>query len=183
MTLNISDLKSGLTFGGARSSLFQVFFANPVNGAGDQKVPLLCRAAAIPESTIGVIQVPFMGRKIPEAGDRPPFQNWTVTVINDEDFLIRNAMESWHNKILGMESNVRGFASDAPALYKVDARIVQYDRQGKSIREYTMQDAWPNQISSIRLDWNAVDTIQEFNMSFAFTNWSVSGGSTGSPGV
>lgn len=96
MAFNIQDIRSQLTSGGARSSLFQVTIQNPVNGLGDLKVPFMCRAAEIPASTLGFVEVPYFGRRIKLAGDRT-FQPWTVTIINDEDFLIRNAVENWSN--------------------------------------------------------------------------------------
>ena len=98
MAFNINEIRSQLTFGGARASLFQVQFTNPANGVADIKVPFMVRAAQIPSSDLGVIEVPYFGRKIRLAGDRT-FADWTVTVINDEDFLVRNAMEQWSNQI------------------------------------------------------------------------------------
>lgn len=180
--IDINSLKSALTYGGARQALFYVFLNNPVDNSADQKFPLLCRAAGIPESRINSIPVPFMGRKIPEAGDRPEFADWVITVINDEDFLIRNAMEAWHEAINSKEDNVRLLGSSSPSLYKVDARIQQLSRKGVVLREYTMEDAWPTQITGIRTDWNASDTIEEFNVSFKFTNWKITGGNTGNGG-
>jgi hypothetical protein len=48
----------------------------------------------LPASNIASIDVPFRGRIFKVAGDRT-FDTWTITVINDEDFKIRNAMERW----------------------------------------------------------------------------------------
>jgi len=92
MAFNVNEIRAQLTAGGARSSLFQVQFSNPANAAANLKVPFLVKAAQIPASTLGTIEVPYFGRKVKIAGDRT-FAEWTVTVINDEDFLIRNAME------------------------------------------------------------------------------------------
>ena len=50
MAFNINEIRSQLTFGGARNSLFQVTIQNPVNGVADIKVPFLVRAAQIPLS-------------------------------------------------------------------------------------------------------------------------------------
>jgi hypothetical protein len=94
MTFNVNDIRSQLTFGGAKASHFQVQITNPVNGLANLKTPFMVQAANLPESSVGTIEVPYFGRKIKLAGDRT-FPEWTVTVINDEDFLIRNAMEEW----------------------------------------------------------------------------------------
>lgn len=182
MPFNVNELKSNLTFGGARPSLFQVTFTNPAGGQADKKVTALCRAARIPESTFGVIDIPYFGRKIPEAGDRPRFQPWAVTFFNDEDFLIRNAMETWHNKVNSLEGNLRLFGTSSPALYKTDCTVLQYARTGQMIRQYTMKDAWPSNLSPIELNWGTNDTIEEFVAVFQFTDWQVTGGTTGSSG-
>src|SRR5210317_82835 len=116
MAFNINEMRSQLTGGGAKGSLFQVQITNPVQGAGDLKVPFMVQASQIPESTLGTIEIPYFGRKIKIAGDRT-FAQWSVTVINDEDFLIRNAMEAWSAAINSHQGNLRGTGSASPAAY------------------------------------------------------------------
>src|SRR6056300_513597 len=120
MAFNVNEIKSQLTLGGAKASLFQVQVLNPVNSGGDLKTPFMVKAAQIPESTLGVIEVPYFGRKVKIAGDRT-FAEWTVTVINDEDFLVRNAMEEWMASINTHEGNIRAAASASPLQYKSQA--------------------------------------------------------------
>jgi hypothetical protein len=96
MAFNISDFRGQLEFGGARPSLFEVQIFNPANTTGDLKTPFLVRAAQLPGSTVGTVPVSYFGRQIKLAGNRT-FADWTVTIINDEDFLIRNALEEWNN--------------------------------------------------------------------------------------
>ena len=104
MAFNINEIKSQLTFGGAKASLFQVQITNPINGIADLKTPFMVQAAALPESTLGTIEIPYFGRKVKLAGDRT-FAEWTVTIMNDEDFLIRNAMENWMAAINSHQGN------------------------------------------------------------------------------
>ena len=98
----ISDFKSKLTGGGARPNLFEVelAFPNAVAIENDvlQKARFLVKAAALPSSTINPIEIPFRGRILKIAGDRT-FETWTITVINDVDFVIRSAFEKWMNVI------------------------------------------------------------------------------------
>jgi hypothetical protein len=181
MAFNVNEIRSQLTLGGARNSLFQVQFANPSNAAGDVKVPFMVRATTIPESTLGVIEVPYFGRKIRLAGDRT-FGTWTVQVINDEDFLVRNAIESWSNQINTMQGNLRAFGAASPLLYKSDATVTQFSKTGVPIREYSFRGIFPTEISTIDLDWSSTDTIEEFSVTFAYDFWQVSGGITGNGG-
>ena len=178
MAFNIQEIRSQLTLGGARASLFQVQIANPANGAGDIKVPFMVKAAQLPASTLGSFDVPYFGRKIKIAGDRT-FAEWTVTIINDEDFLIRNAMEQWMNSINSHAGNIREFGSASPLLYKSNAQITQFSKTGVPIREYTFNGMFPTEVSAIEMSWETTDAIEDFTVTFQYDFWEVSGGVTG----
>ena len=98
MAFNINEIKSQLALGGARPSLFQVRLSNPATTEADSVVPFMVKASQIPASTISPIEVFYFGRPIKLAGQRI-FDNWTVTVINDEDFKVRKALETWSYNI------------------------------------------------------------------------------------
>lgn len=181
MAFNINDMRAQLAGGGARPTLFQVQITNPANGAGDIKVPFMCKAAQLPASTLGSIPIGYFGRKIQIAGDRT-FDPWTVTIMNDEDFLIRNAMEEWMNQINLHEQNVTGFGTSAPSVYKSQATVQQYGKDGNILREYKFNGIFPTAVGEISLDWDSVDTIEEFTVTFQYDWWNVSGGRTGVAG-
>ena len=174
MAFSINQFKSALVGGGARSSLFQVQITNPILGIADFKVPLMVKASSIPASNTGQIPVKYFGREIKYGGDRT-FEDWNVTIINDEDFAIRNAMEAWSNAINSHSSNTRAY----PQNYKSDAQIVQFAKDGSVLRQYTFQGLFPVSISSIETSWETSDQIEEFNVTFAFDLWEVDGGVTG----
>ena len=125
MAFNVNEIRSQLTLGGARPALFQVQFSNPVTAAADLKVPFMVRATNIPSSTLGQVIVPYFGRQVKIAGDRT-FVEWNTTVINDEDFLVRDAVEEWMQNINSHQGNVRGFGSSAPSSYKGQATVTQF---------------------------------------------------------
>ena len=85
MAFNVNDFAGALTGGGARASLFQVQITNPINGVADAQVPFMVKAAQIPASTLGTVEVPYFGRQIKLAGNRT-YAEWAPTIINDEDF-------------------------------------------------------------------------------------------------
>lgn len=176
MAFNINDMRSQLVYGGARQNLFQVRINNPANASGDLKTPFMVQAAQIPESQLGVIPVFYFGRQMKLAGDRT-FGDWTVTVINDEDFLIRNAMEEWSNRINRLERNVRDINR-----YKTNATVIQYAKDGTPIREYKFDGIFPSVISPIELDWGTTDQIESFQVTFSYDYWTVSGGTTSNAG-
>ncbi len=182
MAFNINDLRSQLTFGGAKSTLFQVQITNPVNGIADIKVPFMIKAAQLPGSTLGQVEVPYFGRKIKIAGDRT-FEPWTVTVINDEDFLIRNAMESWMSAINSHQGNVTALGSASPLQYKTQAQITQFSKTGVPLRIYNFNGLFPTEVSAIDMSWEDTDRIEEFSVTFQYDWWEVSGGITGDAGT
>ena len=125
--LGVDDFKSKLRGGGARPNLFKATINFPGYANGDAELTsFLCEAAQLPGSTMGIIPVPFRGRILKMAGDRT-FAEWTVTIINDTDFAIRNSMERWMNGINAHSSNT-GLA--APIAYEADLSVDQLDREG-----------------------------------------------------
>ena len=171
---NINEFRSQLTGGGARQSLFQVQITNPINPIADFKATFMIKAASLPAFTVGQYEVPFMGRKIKYGGDRT-FEEWTVTVINDEDFLVRNAMEQWNNAINTSVSNRRAL----PQTYKSIAQVTQLGKDGTPLAVYTFDGIFPISIGAIDLSWETVDTIEDFPITFAYDYWEKTGGTTG----
>jgi len=182
MAFNINEIKSQLTFGGAKASLFQVAITNPIDGVADLKTPFMVQAAQIPQSDLGTIEVPYFGRKVKIAGDRT-FAEWTVTIMNDEDFLIRNAMEKWMANINSHEGNLRQTATSSAADYKAQAQITQYSKTGQALRTYNFNGLFPTAVTGIGMDWNTTDAIETFDVTFQYDWWNVSGGVTGDGGT
>jgi T4-like virus tail tube protein gp19 len=176
MSFNVNDIKANLVGEGMRTNLFQVTITNPGNSAGDAITPFMVNATSIPASRLGSIEVPYMGRKLKLAGDRI-FDSWTVTVINDENYLIRNAMEEWSNKINRHQRNVRSLNN-----YKSQAQVRQMSKDGRILRVYEFHGIFPVDIQAIDLDWGSENRIGEFRVEFQYDEWTVVGGVTGNAG-
>ena len=178
---NITEFRSRLSGGGARANLFEVDIAFPEELVIDlnlvtDKVPFLVKAAEIPASNLGNIPVPYRGRVLPVAGDRT-FDPWTVTIINDTDFQIRDAMEKWSNSINDLQT---AQGSVDPAVYQRSALVKQLSREGanpgdpeKVLRTYNFEGIYPNTVSNIPLDFGATDQIQEFQVTFNYLFYEV----------
>jgi hypothetical protein len=176
MAYNIQNFKSNLGLGGARPTLFKVLLTAP-SGAptlGDfSTAEFMIQASSLPGSTIGSIDVPYFGRKIRVAGDRT-FEPWSVQVLNDEDFKVRDSLERWHNTINSLEGNL---GKSSPANYKADAEVIQYSKDGKEIRTYSFIGLFPTEISPIELSWNDTDTIETFSTTFMYDYYTIFGDS------
>lgn len=173
MAFQINDIRGNLRFGGARPTLFEARVVGP-NGL----IPnfnFMCRATTLPESTINPITIPYFGRQIKIAGNRT-YNDWSVQVMNDEDFAIRDSFERWHSYINSIQSNI---SAVAPATYKTQANVIQYGKDGTALRQYTFVGLYPNSIGNIQLDWSNTGAIEEFNVTFSYDYYVVDGGATG----
>jgi hypothetical protein len=171
----IDDFRAQLVGGGARPSQFRVslMFPSWVNaGNAGASGQFLVKAASLPASVITPIEVPFRGRIAKIAGERQ-FANWNVTVLNDSDFLIRNALETWSNGILAHTSTNGRLA---PLDYAVNLYVSQLDRNDLVIKEYRFANCFPQNISEIQLDFGATNQIQEFQCEFSVDFWEVING-------
>ena len=178
----ISDFKSRLSGGGARPNLFEVELAFPDAVAIDndvlQKARFLVKAAALPASTIAPIDVPFRGRILKIAGDRT-FETWTITVINDTDFVLRSAFEKWMNTINKMSD---GTGVVDPEAYQKDATVKQLDRDGSVLRSYKFWDIFPTNVSTIDVSYETTDTIEEFTVEMQVQWWEAAKGTGANAG-
>lgn len=174
MAFNINTFKqAGLTFGGARPSLFQLTVIPPVilglNGISLGKFELLARAGELPASTVSSFNVSYFGREIKFAGERS-FADWKVTIMNDEDFAVRSMFEAWLNAINTMETNVRR-PDIVEEGYKSVVDIVQFSKNGEPIRAYQLIGAFPTSADAIALDWSQGNQTEEFAVNFAYDYW------------
>ena len=180
MPHTLTDFKTRLNFGGARPNLFEVSIDSwPEDTSEARKdLKILCKGAQLPESTVGLIEIPFRGRNFKVAGDRT-FAPWTVTVINDEDMAVRKAMEQWMQFIAQYQD---GSGENTPADYMRSATVTQLIRtpsnKGGTIgggladsTEYKFHDIFPTNISAIDLSYDSSDTIEEFTVEFQVQFW------------
>ena len=187
---NISDFKSKLIGGGARPNLFEVELTtlpDGVTGWDADSFQFLCKAAALPAQNIASIDVPFRGRIFKVAGDRT-IDTWTVTVINDEDFVLRNAFENWTQQIADLTTNLG--ATD-PSAYMTNAKVFQLGRGSSKastdssgnenvvLKEYEFIDIFPTSVSAIDLSYDTGDTIEEYTVEFQVQSLNLAG--AGSP--
>ena len=164
---NINDFKAKLSGGGARSNQYKVVMPFPGYaqvGGEIEDLAFLCQGAELPGMAITTIEVPFRGRAIKIAGDRT-IADWTIKVINDTNFKLRNAFERWMNGINNMTDN-EGLTN--PVDYQVDAFVDQLDRNGNTIKSYTLRGVFPTEIAAIELDYGTNDAIEEFGVTFAY---------------
>ena len=174
MSFNVNQFRQQIVGDGARPNLFEVRMNIPsFAAAGDvnRKITFFCNAAQLPGSTIGTTPSYYFGREVKLAGNRT-FQDWNISIMNDEDFIIRNAMERWINGINDPVFNVRAAsAAVVDGGYGTDAKVIQYGKKGDVLKTYNFVGMFPVDIQPIDLAWGSNDTIEEFQITLAFQYW------------
>jgi len=168
---------TALSAGGARANLFEVVIsdidANLMSAAGVKEFTFACKAAAIPAMAVGVVEVPYFGRVVKVPGNKT-FDNWSVTIINDEGFAIRSGFEKWVSSMGTHIGNVQSSASSAleSGLYG-SAEVTHFGKTGATdiLAVYNFVNIFPVSVSEITLGWDANDAIEEFTVEFAYDYW------------
>ena len=180
----IDDFKANVASDFARPNLFQVDLAFPsgiINNASLVNLgKFTVRAANLPSSQIGVIEVPFRGRVLKIAGDRT-FEPWTITVQNDSNFALRNAFELWASSIQSYNENFTSAAGlgdqDDSTGYFADmsvhqlARDVKDGEKPKVLKSYKFYNVFPSNLAAIDLDFGNNDAIEEFTVELQTQYW------------
>ena len=206
---SIEDFKSNLANGGVRPTMFEVQITfpsivtgstqseefgansstegNPKSSAPEltEKSTFLVKSSTLPGSNIGMIEVPFRGRRLKVAGDRR-FDDWNTTIFNDSDYKLRNTLEKWaeviqyHNFAIGHNNITDGVAdptagSISTAGYMGSGFVRQLNRQGQQLKIYKFAGIWPVQINTIQLGFDQFDTIEEYDVTWAVQYWHAAG--------
>ena len=174
MAFNVAEFRANMVGEGARPNLFSVSLVFPIiasNGSlASSKTTFMAKASQLPGSSIGTVGVNYFGREMKFAGNRT-FADWSLTIINDEDFVVRNSIESWMNSINSNVSNVRAPAASRPAGYTTDATVTQYGKTGDVLKTYNFVGLFPVDLAPIELDWGSNDAMEEFQVTFAYQYW------------
>ena len=182
----LDTFKSKLLGGGVRPNFFEVELKFPQLGIDDNDVSdrtrFLVKGANLPASIVAPISVPFRGRELKIAGERS-FDTWTITVINDSNFVLRDAFEKWMNVINKVSDNA---GEVDPTVYQQEAYVHQLGRapitnpsgvpatSGNTVpilRSYHFHGVFPTNVSSIELSYDQNNVIEEFSVEFQVQWW------------
>lgn len=164
----ISDFKNNFR-GGVRPNLFQVIINAPV--FGQMNLEFLGKATQIPSSTVAQFNVDYRGRQLKVPGDRT-FADWTVTILNDPEWVNRTKIEQWMNAITEHSQNISSLNN---ASVYGNAAVSQLSREGRTLRTYRIQDIFPTECAAIELGMGTNDTVEEFQVTFAVNNYTIDG--------
>ena len=172
-TAAISDFKSALTYGGARPALFDFYLYAPtgmLDVSALYNTHFYCNVSAIPPLTVTPIEKQYFGRTVKIPGDIV-YGDLTTTVMNAEDYSVRNAIETWMDHI---NSHVDNVTSDnfADADFRSTIWLTQYDKAGNDVQTYKFFDAWPMTLTEIALSHDTASDIEQYDVTWAYNYYS-----------
>jgi hypothetical protein len=183
---NLDQFRAKMRGGGARPNLFECDIKLPVTlKDDDENLKFMIKSAALPGSSMETIRVPYRGRTLKLPGDRS-FEPWSITVINDTSFDLRNIFERWSN-IMNRYADNAGILDQN--FYMKDIIIKQLGRGdtppkdsntntesklpgvGTPIpihKKYILKSAFPTNIGDIGLSYDTTSTVEEFSVTFEY---------------
>ena len=166
----VESFMSRLKGGGARPNLFQCSISSApsiVSSSSFNSFSFMCKGAALPASTVGTIEVPYQGRALKIAGDRE-FAALSTTIINDEGFEQRNALEKWMNAFSSMKNNIATVKIGDRAKYTAEMSVTTFKKDGTEDQVVNYIDCWPSTVSTIDLSWDSTNAIQEYTVTWEY---------------
>jgi len=161
----LSNFKSALEFGGARPSLFDMTIFTPsITGVDLGSMSFHCNVSAIPPLTVTPIERQYFGRTVKIPGDIV-YGDLSTTIINAEDYKVRNSIETWMEAINTTADNV-GFSDNDS--WVSSASLRQYGKDGSTLIDYDFWDIWPTTISEIALSYDTASDIEQFDVTWAY---------------
>jgi hypothetical protein len=150
----------------ARSTLFSVSVIFP--NFDTNNFSFTCKAASIPASTFGKIEVPYMGRKIQFVGDRT-YQDWNTTVIVDSEWKSYRNIYDWHQKMNDPRFNIAEFGNSYNMNeYKGTATITAYDQAGQPKLRVKLDGFFPYDMQELQMDWSNTDATADLTVVWAY---------------
>lgn len=154
--MNLTDITKAFSSGDfARPNLFEVEI--PFLG---RDLKFKCKAASLPAALTDKVTFGYQNKKMKIGGDRT-FEDWTITVYNDSSHDVRKQFLAWQNMVHSQDSSIY---AENPDVYKKEAIVRQFDRQGNETVSTTMFGVFPTTIGEIALDWDDNSSIETFEV-------------------
>lgn len=175
MSNRIAEIKSVIG-SGARPNKYKVYLSFPtaiegIDSSTEGTVHILCKSAEIPNRSLGQIEVYNQGRKFVLPGDTNYSNSFNLGFYNTEEHNIRRAMLQWMKSIDHFQANSH---SGVPSDLMTTVKVCQLDSAENETVTYVFKEVFPSEVSSINLGADSNDQIEEYDVTFTFSDWVVS---------
>lgn len=170
MAFNIDTFRNQVK-GIQRATLFEVMVV--FDGFSTNNFMFTCKSASIPSSTFGLIEVPYMGRKIKFNGDRN-YQDWNTTVIVDNQWQTYKNIYNWHVRMNDPRNNI----ADSPNMHRASNGNINGHKGTAVIRTYAQDGSvnfamkldgfFPYDLQQLDMSWDSTDQTTDLNVTWAY---------------
>ena len=182
MASTINNLKAALGQP-ARSSKYRIIlgFPSAIGSVSEsmKNVDLFCKSATFPGKTLGQIELWNQGRKLIIPGDTSYANTWNLTFYQSENHDLRNDFVLWMKACDDFQEN---WHSGAPNSVLAEMRVIQLDSKAKDVAIYTFHNVFPQDVADVGVGDDLIDQVEEFDVTFSFTDWVVGTAEIDNPG-
>lgn len=148
----------------ARTNLFSINFVGAAAPATlGKSLAIRGKGTQLPGSELGVIEVPYRGRKLKVPGQRT-FSEWTVTVMETESMEVRIALERWMNSLDGAITGTRDSGKISDVIVK------NLSSSGLApIMTYRLYGAFPTNIGPVEMSFDEQTAPMEYQVTFQYS--------------
>jgi len=161
---SISNFISGFK-GGLRKNRFVVNGVLPTSSSTTlseaQKLKFHVLSTSLPNSTLGIVDFPYRGRKIPYVGDRI-YEPWDITVLDDISGGLYARFQAWTELFNKQADNEHQADSDSFSNIISDSWYVyQLRLDGGVEKAIRLRECWPTFVSplSFQMDSSAFNSF------------------------
>lgn len=172
MAFNATEFRSKLQYGGQRPNLFKVDLIIPDSNAASEELSFMAQAASMPAFVTGFTDSFYFGRRVSHFGDRE-YQDWSIQIINDEDYVVRNAFESWSARGADTNWDTNAIENKQGMPLYCDATITSYGKEGEPTKSVVLHNAFPIMLSPLEFSWQENNVIQTFDCTIRFDYFEV----------
>jgi hypothetical protein len=145
---------------GLRANRFLVSFHDPISTSD---MSFFVKSTTIPDKTLGMVEVAWMGQKIKLAGD-PTFNDWSCTFVCDTNLTARKVIEAWYSLACETITNTRG----TQLTYKHKITVEILNGVNETVKKVALIGAFPTSLGELAVAHDSNDQVMEFTVNFAY---------------
>ena len=97
------------------------------------------------------------------------FADLTTTIINTEEYNVRNEIEKWMEHINSTSDNYGQATIGSVTNFGTGtAKLVHFQKDGKKSMTYEFVDIWPTTLSEIALSYDTASDIEQFDCTWTY---------------
>jgi hypothetical protein len=147
----------------AKTNMYRLVFKGENGAQIPQGLEIRAKGAQLPTADIGVMEIPYKGRKIKIPAERS-FAEWTVTIMETAEMGVRKTFEKWMS-VMDAEDQIK---RNTAALCTIDVILLRPDNTTPAIT-YTLYGAFPSSLASVDLSFDEQTAPLEYSVTFQYS--------------